>query len=266
MRILIINLANEKQRLSYQTRQFEKLGLKFERFEAITPQTLPEDIPETYWQTWERPLRPEERACFLSHQTIWKSIVKCGEPALILEDDVLLSKNLQGILSALDKLGPNPTQYLHLNLEVTNRKKLVSRRYSRLAGKLDVLHLYQDRNGAGAYILWPKGAAELIKQTQNRVGLADAIICRTYSLRSLQVEPACAVQFVLCGAYGITPPFETVSATNSSVVKTGYTFSQFLSYRSKRIASQLRMGVRRLSKALSGKRRYINLSPDDFKP
>ncbi|MBL4869431.1 MAG: glycosyltransferase family 25 protein [Robiginitomaculum sp.] len=265
MRIVIINLASEKARIKFQDRQFKKLGLVYERFEAIKPKTLPKHIPKSYWQTWERPLRPAERACFLSHYALWQSILDSNRPALILEDDVLLSQFLPKILAELDALGSNPHGFSHLNLEVTNRKKLVSKPFKALlAGKIDLLHLYQDRNGAGAYILWPTGAKTLTEQTQKKSGLVDAVISRTYALNSIQIEPACAVQFVLCKPYGLTSPFQTKSATNPSPIMTNDGPLQYMAYKSKRMISQLKLGWRRLN-FLSATRRCIKLRVEDFK-
>lgn len=264
MRIIIINLASQKQRFAFQEKQLGKLGLSFDRFEAITPQTLPDNIPQTYWQSWERPLRLEERACFLSHRTVWQSIVDTDKPALILEDDVYLSNKLPNLLSVLGALGSQiPIQ--HISLEVRNRKKLVSSKSSPLLdGDINLHQLYQDRSGAAAYILWPNGAKKLIDQTQKKAGLADAIICRTYSLHSLQVEPACAVQFDVSGLYNLSPPFETTSGTNLSTKQARYSTPQFLIYRTRRITSQLRMGMRRFSCLFSASRRGLKLNPDDF--
>ena len=176
-----------------------------------------------------------------------------------------MSKHLPKILAELDALGSNPLGFSHLNFEVTNRKKLVSKSFAALlAGKIELLHLYQDRNGAGAYILWPEGAKILLKHTQKKSGLVDAVISRTYTLKSIQSEPACAVQFVLCKPYGLTPPFETQSATSQSANITNGAPRQYLAYKSRRIMSQLRLGLRRLN-FLSAKRRCIILRVDDFK-
>lgn len=260
MRILIINMARETERLAFQERQMRALALPFEIFAAITTDTIPSGIKEAYWQTWERPLRPEERACFLSHRTLWQSIVDTDAPALILEDDALLSKKTPDLLKQLGKLGPNPTHFQHLSLEVRNRKKLISiRPHTSLENGANIHRLYQDRSGAAAYILWPSGAKLLLNRIKHKAGLADAIICSTPAFGSYQLNPAYAVQFDKCEFYGIDPPFATSSATNYRSKIRGHSFWQRSRYKIRRINSQIRMGWRRAVNLGRAKRIYLDL-------
>jgi glycosyl transferase family 25 len=50
---------------------------------------------------WQRPLKNTEVACYYSHQNAWGKIIQSNEPALILEDDVLLSKYTPKLLADL---------------------------------------------------------------------------------------------------------------------------------------------------------------------
>lgn len=67
MDVLIINLARSTGRMEFQRSQMAALGLECRRIEAVTADAAAQARPETYWERWERPMRPAERACLLSH-------------------------------------------------------------------------------------------------------------------------------------------------------------------------------------------------------
>ena len=74
-----------------------------------------------YQQSWERPLRKAEVGCFLSHKTAWQRVIKEKKPYLVLEDDVILSKDTSDILNYFDQTN----DYGLINLETTHRLKLI---------------------------------------------------------------------------------------------------------------------------------------------
>ena len=264
MRIVIINLSSAKERLQFQQKQFKQLGLTFERFKAITPKTLPENIDQDYWKTWQRPLSLGERACLLSHRATWKMVKESNQPMLILEDDVLLSKQLPDLLKSIDDNEENTLKIQHLNLEVRTRQKQVSTKPKKLHKSFNVFRIYQDRTGAAAYILWPEGAKELLNITKKKAGLADAIICAAYNMNSYQIEPAFATQFDTCDYYELNAPFDTNSATHGSPKVEIVNFPQKILYRLRRISSQFSLGFRYLSKLPASNKRYIHLEKSDF--
>ena len=89
--ILIINLKTSKDRLEFQKKQFEKLGLPFDVLEAFSVVDLNEEQYQKLGFGWQRPLRKVEVACFLSHQKAWEEVLKRNQPCLILEDDAVLA-------------------------------------------------------------------------------------------------------------------------------------------------------------------------------
>ena len=123
MRIIIINLDSAPERLHFQKWQMSHFGLEFERLKAVSVDELPRSLSERYWSTWERPLRLSERAALLSHRQAWSRVLRSGRPALILEDDAVLSAKLPGHLPELSSV-PDAE---HITLEVRGRRKLVSR-------------------------------------------------------------------------------------------------------------------------------------------
>ncbi len=258
IKCLVINLDHQVNRMSFMRTQLRNLGLEFHRVPGIKPEAAILSRSEAYWNTWERPLKNTERAILLSHITAWNKVLDENIPMLILEDDAILSKHIPHILTSLQKI----RQFDHLTIEVRNRLKLVSENPCLTLFNHRIFRLWQDRSGAAAYVLWPTGARKLLKNASNQAGLADAIICRSYHLNSYQLEPAGAVQLDSVENYGLKPPsFNTSNSISNSIdtITTRQTKRQFCT----RIKSQIRMGLRMISKP-NACRRHITLVTEDF--
>lgn len=262
MRILIINLEQEKQRLEFQTAQMKHLGLDFERLAALTVNDISE--PELTWRAsqWERPMRKTEVACLYSHRLAWQKVAQGNEPVLILEDDALLSSKTPKILAGLER------QNLanHVTLEIRGRKKLLGQKTVKLTNGTVLSRLYQDRTGAGAYVIWPDAASILLKTSDKAAGLADAIIAGTYEISSWQVEPAAAMQLDQCDHYGIESPLLTHSTigVSSSDKPAAANFFLLLNFKRRRLVSQLRMGLRQLFNVTRARRRFVTIAIEDY--
>lgn len=249
MRVLIINRAVASTRMRFQVEQMAILGLDWERMEAVTPETVPAPLGDPRWRRWERPLRATEIAGLASHCAAWERVRTSDAPCLILEDDAFLAlETLAFLRETEDEKGLD-----HVTLEARSRKKLVGRTHP----NLPIRRLYQDRTGAAAYVLWPSGAEKLLARAAKRPGLADAVIAAAYEMSSWQADPALAVQLDQCSAYGMEQPIVTESSASSTLPPSGRGL-----YRVRRLASQLRMGIRHLSKVAVAQRRRIALSPD----
>ena len=100
--IYFINLAHRVDRRRLLEDQLAALGLSAERIEAITPA----DLPPRETRLFARPanplgLTPREMACSFSHFETWRRLVASeGDYALVLEDDVVLSRGLPDFLAA----------------------------------------------------------------------------------------------------------------------------------------------------------------------
>ena len=263
MQIIVINLDAAPERLKFQEWQMSQVGIEFDRQASISVEDLPKH-PASYWASWERPLRPAERAAFMSHRQSWLRVLDSGKPALILEDDAVLSSKVPALLAGFQKAANAE----HMTLEVRARRKLVAREIFQLTNSIGIRRLYQDRSGAAAYILTPSGAQKLLAATEIRAGLADAIICSAYNLRSYQCDPACAVQIDRCAAYGLPTPIETISAIGQAKKEKLLVLERadlsFIRYRTKRIAAQFRMARRMLSKYARSEYRHVTLITADF--
>jgi len=234
------------------------LGLDYQVIVATTINDIDNDTYKKHYYDWQRPLQKTEVACYFSHQKLWKKIIKNDQPALILEDDVVLSKYTPSLLAELEKC----TDLDMVNLEVFNRKKMVARS-GRTIRNHQLFYLYQDKAGAAAYVLYPSGAKKLLQcQKKHGIALADAQLHSCSTLRSYQVEPACAVQLMFCQQYGIRQyNKKTVPVSieyKNTKEKRPFTFKV------KRVMAQVKLGLRQLRLMKKSENRYISIDTDDF--
>ncbi len=257
MKILVINMSSAVERMAFMSTQLQGLGLVFQRLEAVAAADLSDTTDAAYWDSWERPMKQTEKACLLSHKAAWEQVVQDDQPVLILEDDAVLADQLPAVLEALEtREGID-----HLTLEARGRRKLLAKDKQDILPGLALRRLYQDRSGAAAYVLWPNGAKHLLRDIETCAGLADAVICRGYVMNSFQIEPACALQLDRCVAHGVQPPIAPVSsidAENRSVQK------RTLKFKLRRVAAQLRMGLRALCVARRADRREVAVTARNF--
>ena len=258
----VINVKSAIKRMQFMAAQLNRLGVKYYRQDAITTKSLDIEENDPYWCRWERPIKPSERACLLSHIKAWKLVIDKNIPILILEDDAFLVSDLNDVLNAATDL--NDIDYL--TLEVRNRKKLLSKRAITLNSKYKIRKLYQDRSGAAAYILWPSGAKKLLKRSKKYAALSDAMICMSYELSGFQIEPACAVQLDSAENYGLVVPISPASIIHSGKYKGRTDLAQYnnINYKLQRIKSQIRMGFRYLFNIFNAKKRYVEFDIQNF--
>lgn len=262
MKILLINLKQATQRLAFQHQQFSRLGLPFERLAAVSVEDINEEAYQSSAYDWERPLSRAEYACYQSHRKAWQKVIDSDQPALILEDDAFLSNVLPTLLNQLH----TETDADLITLEARARKKLLATNSVEVIEGYSLLRLYQDRSGAAAYVLWPRGAQKLLQQEQQQgVALADAQICRTYALDAFQLEPAPVIQLDCCQYYQLQTPLNTTSATADTRFRVIAPEGQSpLKCKWQRIKAQFRMGFRQLSCLFIAKRRQVIIDKANF--
>lgn len=260
MKIFVISLLSADKRRRFQQAQMNRLELSFEFLDAISVEDIDLGFYARHANYWQRPLRKTEVACYLSHRNAWQRISQNQEPALILEDDALLSKCVPKILSRL--LQANGRDLV--NLENRGRKKFVAKVSVDTACNSKVLRLYQDRTGAAGYVLYPAGAHKLLLADKRKgIALADAQITACYSLKAYQIEPSPVIQLDQCEHYGLNV-LSAETGANRSTISTGDYQRGGLSFRVKRLAHQLTLGLRSLLFLPLCKKRYIELRKGDF--
>ena len=258
MNIYIINLISAKDRRLHQEAQFRALELPYTVFNAVTPDQVSATAPSNVqWDRWVRPISNSERACFLSHLSLWKKVASSSSPALILEDDAVLSKRLPSTLKLLEQLH----NIDHINLETTGRKKFLSTG-TLLCDDIYLKKLYLDRSGAGGYILWPSGARKLLqKLDKDGPALTDAFINSTGSLRSYQISPALTIQPCISSLFNYTATFRIDTHISKEALSDSTSGGkEFFRYKVRRIFHELKLGFRILLILHKSKR---ELTPPD---
>ena len=261
MKIYIINLPKDKERRGFQVAQLRELDLDYEIVNAISTNNIEKSIYDKHKYDWERPLRKVEVACYYSHRHLWEKIIANNQPALIMEDDAMLSKHLPNMLQHILTL--NDIDYI--NLEVVGRRKIVSKKSLIIPSSNSKLYrLYLDRNGTGGYILYPSGAKKLLTyELQTGIGLADAHINACDDLIAYQIEPAALIQLDQCEKYGITPPLN-IKSNIETLPKPAITFKDKWHFGFKRASAQIRQAIRQILYYFQSQKRSISIQEEDF--
>mgnify|MGYP001250809129 CR=1 FL=1 len=259
MQIFVINLPSAIERRKFQQDQLTKLGLEYKILDATSSDDISDATYKKHYFDWQRPLRKTEIACYYSHRLAWEMVTKSRKPALILEDDAVLSSCVPELLDNLNEIDNSDL----INLENRSRKKFVSRSYIEIDCNSKLYRLYQDRTGAAGYILWPSGANKLIQLEKNSgIGLADAHITACHKLKAYQVEPSPIIQLDQCNLYGINNTLgDTVS---KSTVNVGDKYKASIYFMIKRALYQLKLALRQLFILTKSQRRYIKIRNSDF--
>ena len=257
MTIYCINLPKDTERRAFQLRQMRQLSLSFEFVDATSIETIDKAFIDAHRDDWERPLRAVEMACYLSHHKLWQRIAREKTPALILEDDILLSSRLPSLLRCCE----NYTDIEMIDIETTGRKKLLSNSPVTRCDTIVLHELFLDRNGSGAYILYPDGAAKLLHYADRKgIALADAHLNRT-PMRVVQSVPALAVQADQASSVGLDDPLHTQS--NIFTTKADLPRKR-IRHLPKRIASQLSQGFRHLTHLFDAQKIEVKVEKEDF--
>ena len=252
----IINLPQEKSRRKFMENQMEDLNLSPIFISAVTVSDISQNDYVRDGMGWERPLRKTELACFLSHKKAWEAAALSNTHSLILEDDALLSTSCKEIIRDV-------TNFIDFDLICLEtrfrRKKLIGPIQKSLKGSF--ARLYQDRTGAAAYILSPEGAQKLCDRSIHiKPGLADAYISSAYELNAYQIIPALAIQLDQCEIHNLVPPIKTQTSINEVRPKINLSTLIKYSFIYRRVLSQVRLGLRILSKRLKASFKEIPIA------
>ncbi|WP_309083169.1 glycosyltransferase family 25 protein [Chelativorans sp.] len=198
MKLFVINLDRQPERLRRMARMLEGMGLSFSRVSAVDGAQLSEEaIGRWCGHASFGAMRPGAVACFLSHRECWRRVVDEGLPlAAVFEDDLHMADDAASLLANGDWV-PEETDIVKLETmrQPTRVDKspfavVGARRLHRLAGK----HV-----GAGGYIVTRKGAEKLLAMSQTFNCPVDHFIFNpeqpsASSLETLQLCPAICIQ------------------------------------------------------------------------
>jgi len=163
IQILVISLKRSLDRRKQAEKEMQKISLPWTFLDAVDGSAL-EVSPVEYKSNKVKRLQgyaltPNEIGCYLSHKAAWKRCLEKNVPALILEDDFVLSANFEKILNALLN---EVTEWSFVRLqglyEVDFKKVLEQSEFTLVKNQGDAV-------GATAYLLKPLVAARLIKHS-----------------------------------------------------------------------------------------------------
>ena len=177
LKVYLINMDRNPERLAFMRSNFENLGIPFERFPAVDGRKLGDAAFERFKSI--RPLKnsgdlyapqgrqwtPSKMGCFLSHHSLWTIAASSPDRfTAIFEDDVHISPALRQFL-ANDQWIPEDCDVIRF--EASYNRIRLSPPLARMAGRTlyrvitsDFQHCWPIGNGA--YIISRKGAQKLI--------------------------------------------------------------------------------------------------------
>jgi glycosyl transferase family 25 len=193
MKILVLNLAEATDRLAHMERAFARLGLSFERLEALRGTTLAAARGAPHPK-----LTPGTWGCLASHVEAARRIAESGDAwGAVFEDDIHFSDDAARFLGTTDWI-PDGVDVVKLEtfstvtcLDRRPRAEVSGHRLTRLLAK----HL-----GAGAYLLSARAAARIAAVDPVTVDVPiDTLLFNPRHLLdrtavTLQVVPAIAIQ------------------------------------------------------------------------
>lgn len=110
MRIFVVNLAKNVDRLQLIDARLGELSLAYERIEAVYGKTVPIEEKRRnssrfwWWCIKGYPMRDGEYGCAMSHLNVYREMVEKNEAiACILEDDAIPREELPKLLEWLEK-------------------------------------------------------------------------------------------------------------------------------------------------------------------
>lgn len=259
IRAVFINLDRAADRRGFMEGQMARLGLAAERFAAVEAGSISDERSREIGRSWERPLTKSELGCFLSHHAIWTEAAIAEGPTLVLEDDVVLSPRVPGLLAALGAV----REAEFLNLESFDRRRFVERRRRPLAAGLAMVGVSRDKSGSAAYVLWPDGARKLLARARRGAAPVDAFLHGFKALRSFQVEPALAMQLHLLERRGLRVPIRTTTSVQASRTRLALTLAN-LPFHARRVRTQAGLFAEHLKRLAGNRYRRIDIVEADF--
>lgn len=159
MRVFLINLDRDTDRLAHMDAQLKAHGIAYERFAACRGGALPEtlrrhfELPASKTQV----LTVGEIGCYASHLSVMQRIADSGEPGVAMEDDLQIGVTLQRLFEQIDRL-PDDWDIVRLS----NPAKSSATPVVHIPDVGDVVRYWRIPNNAGAYLISPAGARKFL--------------------------------------------------------------------------------------------------------
>lgn len=167
MDALVISLTNNnKARREHIEMHFDKAGVAFDFFDAVTKDQIEKEQLLTGVDLSESKLNDSEKACFLSHAKIWKMMLDREIDYLaIFEDDIHLSESASMFLS-----DPNwiPVEMGLVKLEKSNKYYNITNKKIPAIGGRSLIKLKKTNWGSAGYIISLEYVRYLMKRLADK--------------------------------------------------------------------------------------------------
>lgn len=157
MKVYLINLDSETERLAAADVQLKRLGVEYERFPAVRGSALTKGERDAavnsfrWWCAVGRPCRVGEIGCAMSHYSVYRGMPE--RPVCILEDDVVLDDRFLSVLNRVEKfVDANRSQVVLLSNHTAKRGDVEG---------VSIVPAQSDMYTEG-YVITPKAAQALL--------------------------------------------------------------------------------------------------------
>lgn len=164
MKAYCINLDRRPDRLEHMARQFERLGIAFERIAAVDGQEpqVAADAAHCGAGFTGRTMGAGAYACFQSHREFWRRLISSGDShAMVLEDDLVIT---DGLAEYLDEAWV-PRDADLVKLETYESRIHVDAGPGLPAGQRRLFRLRSRHPGTGCYVISARAAQSLLDKT-----------------------------------------------------------------------------------------------------
>ncbi len=199
--VYVINLDRRSDRLVAVSNQLMRLGIAFERIQAIDAKELFSGKEHIELKSPLHLIAQGAVACKMSHIKALQTFLRSdSEFALILEDDVRLANDLPALLECADWF-PHPHKIVNLEVNIED-EYLLGRELGRTptGRELRAMYRFQYGGGAAAYLICRDGAAIVCAEKGKfELQIDHTLFDMSYSkisrrLMPVQVTPAMAKQ------------------------------------------------------------------------
>lgn len=199
MKKFVISLSSATERRSHISSQFERQGIEFNFFDAVTPDIAARDAQIMKLSIHESYIAKGELACFMSHVHLWKKIVDENIPYMaIFEDDIHLGEKADYFLNQVDWIEPD---WQLIKIEAFTPKVILGAKCKEFAAEGREIYKLVGKNlGTAGYILSLQGAKFLL----NEIEKIDYIIpldnfmfeyaVKNHNFMMYQMQPALCIQ------------------------------------------------------------------------
>ena len=206
MNIFVISLENSISRQKHIKYEFSKEKILFSFFKAVTPKDINHVSKLLDIDVSNADLTDGEKACFLSHASLWKKVIDENlDYICIFEDDIYLGKNINNFL--LD-ISCYPKDFDIIKLESFHNPILIDSTFKKQVFNRYLYKLVSRNLGAAGYILSRNCAEKLIYyfHSSKKFEAVDHFLFETLvynkNYNIFHIEPSiCKQDFLINGSH-----------------------------------------------------------------